>query len=423
MLLFAGAAAVVTLGIIAAAAAVVGATIAMAKYAFTQGVAARAERHRFEVLAHLHRHSRTAIADSEAMQGAVDRVADSSGAARDEVAGYATAAYRAGLRGAALEQALRGAAVRGAALGERYGRSFVFMAASAARAGRDIRSMADDAEERFGGLASRRLNDSGQLWRRFKENIAGLFRGIDWEPVLKALGRFVNLFSQSNEVGKTVGKTLSGFFNDGIRGFAGLIDSLTEWVEKSTWAALRTSNAWKYFQITIVSTIADMRDRVRAFFGSFAEFEASLPDWVKSGLDMAVGLSTGIDAGRIRAEAAGARLADSTAAAFRKRAQIRSPSRLFAGYGDDVTEGFARGVERTAPEAHAAIGDLVSIPPLELPELEGQSTTSRPAPVTISIGDIVIQSEASTAEGLLDDLRARVAEIFEGAALQIGATS
>lgn len=422
--LFTAGAAGLVLALVAVAAATVAATVAVAKYAFAQAGAAREERQRLEVLALLRGRSRTAMADSEALQGAIDRTAASTGAAREELVGYAESAYRAGLRGSALEQALRGAAYRGAALGERWGRAFVFMSAEAGRAGQDLRRLADDAEERYSGLAQRRLRNGGQLWRRFTENIAGLFRGINLEPLLKSLSKFVSLFSTSNEVGRTLKGTFENFFNGVVEGLSKLVDRTTEYVELGTLGALRLRNAWLFFQIGVLRSLNDMSDALDNFFGRVADFDAGLPDWVRSGLDMAVGLQTGIDAGAVRARAAAARMADGVAETFRKRAKIASPSKLFAGFGDNLAEGVAVGVERTTPEARTAIGELVSAPSLaDMQRAGADSPASSSARPTVTIGDVTIsiQADGKTAEDVFDELRSRIAELFETAALQMGA--
>lgn len=422
--LFTAGAAGLALALVAVAAATIAATVAVAKYAFAQAGAAREERQRLEVLALIRGRSRTAMADAEGLQNAIDRTAASTGASREELAGYAETAYRVGLRGRALDETLRGAAVRGAAMGERWGKQFVFMAAQAGRAGQDIARLADDAEERFGGLAQRRLQNGGQLWRRFTENISGLFRDINIEPLLKSLSKFVSLFSSSNEVGKTLKGTFENFFNGVVEGLAKLIDRTTEYVELGTLGALRLRNAWVFFKISVLSSLNDMTDALRGFFGQFAEFEASLPDWVKNGLDMAVGLQTGIDAGAIRARAAAGRMADGVAETFRKRAKIASPSKLFAGFGDNIAEGVAVGVERTAPEARSAIGDVVAPPSLsDLQSADGGSATVTNSRPTVTIGDVTIsiQADGKTADDVFDELRSRIAELFETAALQMGA--
>lgn len=422
-LLTAGTATVV-LGLVAVAAAAIAAGIAVTKYAFAQASAAREERQRLEVLALLRGRSQTAMADAQGLQESIDRAAASTGASREQLAGYAEAAYRAGLRGRALDETLRGAGVRGAAMGERWGRQFVFMAAQAGRAGQDIGRLADDAEERFGGLASRNLRAPTELWRRFTEGISSLFADIDLEPLLESLSKFVSLFSENNEVGKTLKGTFTNYFNGVVEGLAMLVDRTTEYVELGTLGALRLRNGWLFFQISVMRSLADMSDALVGFFGQFADFHASLPDWVKNGLDMAVGLQTGIDAGAVRARAAAARMADGVAETFRKRAKIASPSKLFAGFGDNLAEGVAVGVERTTPEARTAIGELVSAPSLaDVQRAGADAPASSSARPTVTIGDVTIsiQADGKTAEDVFDELRSRIAELFETAALQMGA--
>jgi hypothetical protein len=67
--------------------------------------------------------------------------------------------------------------------------------------------------------------------------------------------------------------------------------------------------------------------------------------WVKSGL-----------------RTTGGRLAGSLSEGFTDKAEINSPSRLFARHGEDITEGLALGIESGGGVARAAVAGLVSPP-------------------------------------------------------------
>lgn len=414
----AGRAVLMKAAVIAVAAAVIALAAAMTKYGIAQSNVAREERLRFEAMAHLRGRSRSAIADAQGMQDAIEGVAAKTGAARSELAGYAEAAYRAGLRGKALEEAVRGAAVRGAALGERYGKSFVFMAASAARAGQDIGKMADDAQERYGGLASRRLMSLGNLSRRFGENLASLFSGVDIEPLLKSLSRFVDLFTRANEVGRETKGWVDPFVGGMVRGLASVVDATTWFVEAWTLGWLKTQNVIKSGVSASIDILFWLEDRLKDFKSFFADIK--LPSWVEKAADIAQGLAGGLKKQHGLAGRAGGGLADAVAKGFRDRAQIKSPSKLFASFGDDVSAGFAIGVERSAPKAHEAIGGLVefpSFPATQTPE-SGSGVALGGVTVSISFGDVITQ--ATDAEGVLESLRLKIGEVLEGAVVQAG---
>lgn len=391
---------------------------ALAKYAVGVANAARNERMRLEVLGHLRGRSKTAIADAEGMQSAIDRVAHTTGYARDELAGYAESAYRAGLRGKALESAVRGAGVRGAALGERYGKSFVFMAASAARAGQDIEKMADDAEERFGGLAQRRMMSMGNLARRMKQNIEGWFGNIKIEGLLQSLSRFVGLFSKGNEVGKAWGDIMSSRAQSVIGWIEGVVNTMAEWVEKTTLYVLKARNIWQAFLLQLrrgALSVADALEKVGIspeMIKRFAGYGKSVAEGLRFGVGPA-GINLGIH------------LAKDMAEGFRNAAGIRSPSRLFAGYGEDVSAGMEQGVDRGADGAHRAVEDLISvpsIPPAEMPDGSNVSNAVDSSSRAVNIyGDFVFNGSSADAEGFAEQFRAKLADILSGAAVQMGA--
>lgn len=404
--------------VVAATLALAAASVAFTKYALAQANAAREERFRLEVLGHLHGRSRQAVRDSEDMQRAVDLAAGSIGAARSEVVGYAEAAYRAGLRGKALEHAVRGATIRGAALGEKYGKSFVFMATAAARAGQDVSKLADDAERRFGGLAQRRLSTFGHLSRRLKENMASLFRGVNIEPLTNSLSKFVAMFSTTSEVGREASVWFGRVFSAVATGLSWVVNSMRWAVEGFTWGWLAIKNSTKLAAIGILDIIILIRTQLSGFFSFFENF--SLPPWVESAKNIGLGIVEGLDGARGMVGKAGGKLAAAAAAGFRKVAQIKSPSKLFEGYGDDISVGFALGVEGGAPRAHEAIGDLVdvpSFPALPVPDLSGISA-GRSSTITITIGDIVTQ--ASDGAEILETLRLRVGDVLRDLVIQEG---
>lgn len=404
--------------VVAATLALAAASVAFTKYALAQANAAREERFRLEALGHLHGRSRQAVRDSEDMQRAVDLTAGSIGAARSEVVGYAEAAYRAGLRGRALEHAVRGATIRGAALGEKYGKSFVFMATAAARAGQDVSKLADDAERRFGGLAQRRLSTFGHLSRRLKENMASLFRGVNIEPLTNSLSKFVAMFSTTSEVGREASVWFGRVFSVVATGLSWVVNSMRWAVEGFTWGWLAIKNSTKLAAIGILDIIILIRTKLSEFFGFFENF--SLPSWVESAKNIGLGIVEGLDSARGMVGKAGGRLASAAAWGFRKIARIQSPSKLFEGYGDDVSVGFALGVEKAAPRAHEAIGDLVdvpSFPALPVPDLSGIAA-GRSSTISVTIGDIVTQ--ASDGAEVLETLRLRVGDVLRDLVIQEG---
>ena len=436
----------------AAVSSVVEGAAALGRYALAAAEATRAEKLRLEVFARVHGGTRDAAGTARDMSNAIDAVADRTGAAREDLEGYARAAYRAGLRGDALEAALRGAATKGAALGEQWGRSFVYAAAAAGRAGQDIGRLADDTERRYGHLAERQMSSTDGLWRRFKANISSWFRDINIEPLLQSLSRFVNLFSRSNEVGKTFAEIFTSVGNEGALSLARFVDGMGVTVERTTIGMLMMQNDWLEFRTSVTNGFADIIEFARDVENTFSTMFDGLPSLQdglsgltelgavndldrqmrKQGLDVALGLAQGILDGAGPAARAAAAVIGEAERAARERAQIRSPSRLFAELGRQLGAGVEVGIDREAPSVSRAAAELVEPPLLPPPrargtELGGESSTRggdtqadrAAAPrVSIVVGDVVVQT--SGAETMLDDLRARVEEIFLDAARSAG---
>lgn len=419
---------------------------ALGRFALASAEATRAEELRLEVFARVHGRTRDAAGTAREMSDAIDSVADRTGASREQLEGYARAAYRAGLRGEALEAALRGASTKGAALGERWGRSFVYAAAAAGRAGQDIGQLADDTERRYGRLAERQLSSTEGLWRRFKGNISSLFRDINVEPLLESLSRFVNLFSRSNEVGKTFAETFTRVGNDGAMSLARFVDAMGTLVERGTLGLVTMEGEWLEWQLGVALATRDVRKSIDWVIEKFDSLRENMPDWLsglggttdlerrmrQQGLDVALGLAKGILDGAGPAARAASEVMGEAERAARERAQIRSPSRLFAELGRQLGAGVEVGIDREAPRVRSAAAELVEPPLLPPPrarsaESGGESSTrgrdsqaeSAPAPrVSIVVGDVVVQT--TSGETMLDDLRARVEEIFLDAARSAG---
>lgn len=395
---------------------------ALARFALSSAEAARAEELRFEVFARIH-----GAGTAREMSDALDSVADRTGVAREELQGYATAAYRAGLRGDALQAAVRGAATKGAALGERWGRSFVYAAAAAGRAGQDIGALADATEQRYGRLAERQLSSTEGLWRRFKTNLGSWFRDINIEPLTDALSRFVNLFSRSSEVGKTFADVFTRVGNDGVASLARFVDMMGTFVERGTLGFVALEGAWLEWRLGMTLATREVRQSIRSISEAFDSMLDGMPDWLRTGLDVSRGLARGILDGASPAARAAADVIGEAERAARARAQIRSPSRLFADLGRQLGAGVEVGIEREVPRVNRAAAELVE-PPLLPPSAarDGASTAGSPSAstpraeprISIVVGDVVVQS--SGAESMLDDIRARVESVFLDAARAAG---
>ena len=98
---------------------------------------------------------------------------------------------------------------------------------------------------------------------------------------------------------------------------------------------------------------------------------------------------------------------------FRETLGIHSPSRVFAEQGRFVAAGAAQGIDEGAPSVQAAADRMAPVPSGKA--LGGGNTS------TIQVGDIIINTAATDAKGIAEELETHLARLLEGVALQMGA--
>lgn len=138
--------------------------------------------------------------------------------------------------------------------------------------------------------------------------------------------------------------------------------------------------------------------------------DTDFAQWAGSMIDGLVnGLRNGASrlAQQVRVLAAG--LSDS----FTNALGISSPSRVFAGYGLNIAQGVTRGIESGEEQASAAASNLVQEP-------AGGGVRSS---VSVSIGDVNIQAgETSEPRELAEQFRDQLAMVLDGLSVEMGAT-
>jgi hypothetical protein len=191
-------------GLIALTAAAVYATATLLKYAIAQAGARRSELLRLEGMTKMRNWWGLAAGNAKEMQGAIDRVTDSTNLGRDKAAEYTQQLYRMGLRGKNLEDALEGAAIKASAVGEEGAKSFMGWAAGANMAGQSVKRLTDDVKARFGGVVTAQMLDFDVQIERLHKNLGRLFADLSIEPFLKGLYSITQLFSQSTRSGQAL---------------------------------------------------------------------------------------------------------------------------------------------------------------------------------------------------------------------------
>ncbi len=456
----------VALGLAAALVAVgvaaLGAVGSIARFGVESGNARRSQELHFEAISRMRRGLVGMRAGAGEVMTAIDQVAGSTATSREQVARFAEILQRGGVRGANLTTALRAASTKAAALGDESGEAFARMAVGASRAGTSINRLADDVQARFGGVAARRMLDMNVMSTKLRENFAGLFDGLNLEPLLGMFHEVVGFFSQSTATGRALKAIVTALFQPMIDSAGEGTPIVKRFFQGIVIAALRTTIALltvkRWFNETFSGTAVGRVDKLKvALYAGMVAFgmialaagaaalfigamvfaiaapflilgyaiarvmdtieivQATFRDfgiqWREGGSQMVDGFIAGIRGGIDRAKRAVTDLGRSAIESLRSVLDIHSPSRVFAELGSQIPAGIAVGVDSGAEGANAAVGGMVEVPAaLGVPGGRGA--------VSISIGDIHVNG-GNSAE-IAANLRDEVARVFEGLALTMG---
>lgn len=197
-----------TLGLIAAVAGLTFGAARLARGLFGSAIAAqdaaRNEQLHFEALTKMRNVMGLAPGNANELVAAVGRVSAGVSISREKVAGYAEQLHRAGLRGGALEDALRGTAIKASALGDAAGSSFAGFVASVGLAGGSVKRLSDDVKARFGGVVQRQMLSLEVQQRKQRENWNNMFSGVNIEPLLDKLKRLRDILDVNTAAGSAL---------------------------------------------------------------------------------------------------------------------------------------------------------------------------------------------------------------------------
>lgn len=473
--------AIATVGIgvlIAFTAAIVGAAMALGRMALASADARRSEQLHLQGLVTLRNVYGIARGSADDLMRAIDRVSDSSALARTEVTSMAEGLYRAGLRGANLEDALEGLSIAQSVQGDRGAARFRAMAVSIARTGGSVRRLTDDYRTRLGGIATRQAMGLDRQMERLRESVGRIFGDVRIEGFLTGMHSVLNLFSQSTITGRALHQIattlLSPFFDQVGEGAPTVVHFLRGMVieaQRITIAYLTVRNAWRR---AFGGPVAAEADRVTsstnagrfallglavaiapiviglglvglAAYGAWQNFQQLAATWTaltaaaqsfSTGLEKLAhttvgglidGIINGITGSYSRIRTAMTGLAGVATQSLTQALGIHSPSRVFAQLGAQVPRGFAIGVERetgTATSSVHAMSEAIA----STPSGGGGASASAPnvAGRAVTIGDIHVHLRSGGEEegraagrGIIEELL----EFFEGSANETGATA
>jgi hypothetical protein len=473
----------IAVGLLAVAAAVVAVTVAtisgvasLASYGIAMADARRNELLRLEGLTKLRFWYKAAAGSASELQSATDRVSAGVAIGRDQVARYTEQLYKAGLRGANLEDALEGVALKASAQGDAAASAFAGLASSVGLAGGSVRALADDVRARLGPIVARQMLSWEVQGKKLKESFAALFGGLNLEPLLRGLRQVTELFSQNTESGKALKHMMEFLFQPVIDGSEGAGLYVRRFFQGMIIAALKVENVllrlrlWfkETFGGSLLKDLDLSRAAVYAGAGAFGALAAVLV-LVAAGLaalaapfailvgyfalvaklnsliiagftalwnmdlpskayvfgkDVVLGIVKGVKSGASWLAATMKDLGTNALKSFKATLGIASPSKEFAKLGLTLPQGVASGVEKGKPAAQAAVEGMIKVPQAEAPGAApaGQAPGARGrSSVSVSIGDLHVHTQATEAKGLGEDLRAELTRVLEGLALQLGA--
>lgn len=469
----AGGAASIARALIAAYAAMVtgvlAAAAALGTYALAQADARRSELLHLESLTTIRRYYGLAAGTGAELQGAIDRVADSSALGRGELARYTDQLYRMGLRGRALESALEGVSTVAATQGDAQAARYAGMYAGLVRTGGGVERLSERIRSRLGGLAARSALGLGRQLERLRESFGRIFGDVRIEGFLQALHAVVSLFSQSTETGRALHEIVTDLFSpifDSVggaiplvRGFfqgmiiAGLqvaivvlrvrnailrtfggdtkstVDSTTSAVNAGRLALVGLVGVLALLAIPLVAVGGALYVAYREFTNLVEVVKGAgqtLLDWTTWGRTVGASLPAGIVAGlrsgiglvRQEVAALGA-VAEGT---LRDTLGIHSPSRVFADLGIQIPRGFAEGVEAGTGAASDSVATMA-----DASVGAASSGSSRLGGATsITVGDVHVHLASGSpdearraAEAVVDE----IVRMLEGVGIELGGGS
>lgn len=264
-------------------------------------------------------------------------------------------------------------------------------------------SALDAATDAKLGIHARKMSLSlSSLATRAKESFGTLFAGVNPEPVLKAISKFVDLLDESSVTGRALRDLLSGLLQPLVDGVGSQGSTVVEWFQDLL--------IWTY-QVAIGMRKAKME--LSAFADDPLEGLSKLTKKMgELGKDMIAGLVKAIQNG---AEAVAEAVLDCVDGAIDKGKEalgIKSPSKVFYEIGAFTIKGFEEGVAANQNLPAKAIDRALDIPASATAPTSSTSIRSTRGPTYVTL---------NVYGGDLEEVRRTVENVLEVAGLQSGA--
>lgn len=409
-----------TLGLAAALVAVaVGAiagAIALLKFGFGASSAKRESDLALAAFIAMDRSTKGAAMGVDALSSSIDYASARTAASREQMTGYARNLYTLGLRGASLDEALRGVGIAAGAAGDAGAKAFLKQAAATNRSEAAIRGLTAATDAQLGAIANSKLKSFSVQITKLKENFTALFSGLKLDKFLDAFSMVTGMFRETSAVGAAIKQMFEGLFQPLINGASkGLV--VKRFIQGLTIGALHLYIAYLKVRIalrdafdgTALGNLDSATVALRVGQGVAIALAVALGAVAVAALGVAVamaavmipivaigagilwvvdqfnwlvdnwnsidfgamgqalidGLVNGIKAGADAVGKAVSNLAESAKESFKETLGIQSPSRVFRGYGVALGQGVVVGSDEMRPRVRRSMAELVQPPPVE----------------------------------------------------------
>lgn len=200
--------AVVVVAVVALTAAVIAGTVALGAWGVKLADAGRTSALTTAALAA----NNASLANLGKIMPGVSRA---TGVSTDALRGLAKQLADAKVSAEEMPAALKAAATAEAALGQGGASEFI---AQLKEGKKTVADFANEANSKFGGIVQKRLLGLDKQAETFKKNLAETFGGLNIDPLLTALSKLVDMFSQSTAFGQTLKFLFEGLFQPIING-------------------------------------------------------------------------------------------------------------------------------------------------------------------------------------------------------------
>jgi hypothetical protein len=276
-----------------------------------------------------------------------------------------------------------------------------------------------------------------------------LFRNVKIDGFLKLMTAFVKTFSQASVTGRAMAGILERMFEPFNAGANRSVGTMQRFMERLVLHTLNIELAWETMKGGVLSAITAMNDHgitLGFVWKHLSDTAGMMGDVLKAPLVLAgqigeritkvwrnfdmraiarnliTGLVTGIITGTVQVVQAVTTMAAATTGALREALQIKSPSRVFAGLGREIPRGLAVGIDAGTESAEASVANMIDVSTGDVTTGGGGAVASQQR-ASVSIGAITIQTAATDAAGIAQDLGAQLASMFEGLVIMRGEPS